>query len=94
MVNGTELRSSIDDFARVVLFLVRQGMEHREWSANRDAHQTAAILIGGVNQVIITWLLYRRPKNLAKAGAEMADRILNMLALELDSEEFDDLSKK
>lgn len=83
-VNETELRKSIDDFSRVVVFLVRQGMEEGEWSADRDPYETAALLVGGVNQLIITWLLYRRPRNLTKAGTEMAERLLAMLSLERD----------
>ena len=83
-VNETELKNSIDDFSRVVVFLVRQGMAEGEWSSDRDPYETAALLVGGVNQLIITWLLYRRPRNLTKAGTEMAERLLNMLALERD----------
>lgn len=90
LVNETELKKSIDDFSRVVVFLVRQGMQEGEWSLDRDPYETAALLVGGVNQLIITWLLYRRPRNLTKAGTEMADRLLAMLALERD---FDKLSK-
>lgn len=81
-VSDTELRHSVDDFARVVIFLIRQGIDEGEWAGDRDVHETAALLLGGVNQVIITWLLYRRPKNLTKAGVEIADRILTMLANE------------
>lgn len=85
-VNGTELNKSIDDFSRVVVFLIRQGMEEGEWSSDRDPYETAALLVGGVNQVIITWLLYRRPRNLTKAGTEMAERLLEMLTLERDAD--------
>ena len=78
-VGEAGLRHSIDDFSRVVVFLVRQGMAEGEWSPDRNAYETAALLVGGVNQVIITWLLYRRPRNLTKAGTEMAERLLDML---------------
>ena len=81
-VSETELRHSIDDFARVVVHLIRQGEAEGEWGAGHNAYETAAIVLGGVNQVIITWLLYRRPRNLTKAGTEIAERILAMLANE------------
>ena len=81
-VSDTELRHSVDDFARVVVFLIRQGVEEGEWSGDYAPYETAALLLGGVNQVIITWLLYRRPKNLTKAGTEIAERILRMLSTE------------
>ncbi|WP_068076711.1 TetR/AcrR family transcriptional regulator [Novosphingobium lentum] len=78
-VSESELRHSMDDFTRVVMFLVRQGVEEGVWSAGQSAYETAAMLVGSVNQVIITWLLYRRPRNLTKAGTEMTERLLTML---------------
>lgn len=81
-VEQSDLRHSIDDFSRVVLFLVQQGITEGEWTADRDPYETAALLTGAINQVIITWLLYRRPRNLTKASNEMAERLLDMLAAE------------
>lgn len=81
-VGTTDVRHSVDDFARVAVFLLRQGAAEGLWSAKHDAYQTAAILLGGVNQVIITWLLYRRPKNLTRAGTDVAERILRMIEAE------------
>jgi len=81
-VGESELRHSLDDFSRVALFLIRQGMAEGEWSADRDAYETAALLTGAINQVIITWLLYRKPRNLTKASSEMAERLLAMLKTE------------
>ncbi|MGK2910979.1 MAG: TetR/AcrR family transcriptional regulator [Sphingobium sp.] len=81
-VNETELRHSMNDFSRVIVFLVRQAMDEGSMSPDRDAYETAAMLVGSVNQVIITWLLYRRPRNLTRAGTEMAERLLSMLEIE------------
>lgn len=81
-VGESGLRHSIDDFSRVVVFLVRQGRAEGEWSADRDDYETAALLTGSINQVIITWLLYRRPRNLTKASSELAERLLDMLTNE------------
>jgi AcrR family transcriptional regulator len=87
-VEQSDLRHSIDDFSRVVLFLVKQGMAEGEWTADRDPYETAALLTGAINQVIITWLLYRRPRNLTKASNEMAERLLDMLAAEKPRKDF------
>ena len=81
-IGESELRDSIDDFSRVLLFLVHQGIDEGEWCANRDPYETAALLTGAINQVIITWLLYRRPRNLTKASNELAERLLDMLERE------------
>jgi AcrR family transcriptional regulator len=85
-VSETELRHSVDDFARVVLFLIKQGVDEGDFSPRRNAYETAALIMGGVNQVIITWLLYRRPKNLSRAGTEITERVLNMLSAERESD--------
>lgn len=39
-----------------------------------------AILNGSVNQIIITALLYRRPRNLSAAAASIVDRTMTLLA--------------
>ena len=85
-VETTELRHSVNDFARVVVFLVRQGVDEGIFAPHHDPYETAALLIGGVNQVIITWLLYRRPKNLTRAGSDVTERMLRLLALEQAAE--------
>lgn len=82
-VSETELRHTIDDFARVIVFLIRQGMDEGWISKTSDPYQTSALLLGGVNQLIITWLLYRRPRNLTKAGVDMVERLLVLLELEV-----------
>lgn len=81
-VSDTELRHSIDDFTRVLLFLVKEGVGEGWVTADRNPYETVALLIGGVNQLIITWLLYRKPKNLTRAGTEMAERLIAMLESE------------
>ncbi len=80
-INDTDLRHSIDDFSRVLVHLVNQGIAEGIWP-KRNPYQTAAILVGGLNQVIITWLLYRQPRNLTKAGSEIVERILLMMEAE------------
>lgn len=82
LVSETDLRLSIDDFSRVVIFLIEQGISEGIWPKGRNAYQSAAILVGALNQVIITWLLYRQPRNLTKAGNEIVERVLRMLETE------------
>ena len=82
LVTESEVSHSVGDYARILVFIIKQGMEDGDWSADADPYETAAILIGGVNQVIITWLLYRRPKNLTKGGMSIAERTLSMLKAE------------
>ena len=81
-VSETEQRHAINDYVRVIVFLVRQGMREGWVRPDRNAYETGAILLGGINQTIITWLLYRKPRNLTKAGTEMADRLMSMIDME------------
>lgn len=84
LVSETELRHSVDDFARIALYLINKGVKQGEFPPGHSPYETASLLLGAVNQVIITWLLYRRPRNLTKASAEITERVLNMIAQEKD----------
>lgn len=82
LVSETELRHSVNDFARIVLFLIDEGVRQGEFPEGKNTYETASILLGAVNQVIITWLLYRRPRNLTKASIDITERVLNMIGNE------------
>ncbi|WCP14839.1 Fatty acid metabolism regulator protein [Sphingobium sp. AntQ-1] len=81
-VTDTDLRHSINDFTRVLLFLVNDAIAEGWIARDRNLYETVALLTGGINQIIITWLLYRKPRNLTKAGTEMAERLITMLEIE------------
>lgn len=81
-VSETELQFTIDDFAKVVQYLVEAGKSEGWVDPARNKFDTAAIIIGGSNQLIITWLLYRKPRNLTKAGSDIATRVIQLLELE------------
>lgn len=81
-VGETGLQANIDDFTRIIRHLVEQGTQEGWISPARNKYETAALIVGSINQTIITWLLYRKPKNLTKAGTEMAERIIQMLEIE------------
>ncbi|MGE0502038.1 MAG: TetR/AcrR family transcriptional regulator [Rhizobiaceae bacterium] len=79
LVSETAVRHSINDYVRVIVYLIRQGEMRGEWPAGPDPYETAAILNGSVNQVIITWLLYRKPRDLMKAIVSIVDRTMSAL---------------
>jgi AcrR family transcriptional regulator len=78
MVGESSVRHSIDNYARVIIRLLRDGKRDGEWSCN-DVYQAAAILNGSVNQVLTTWLLYRKPRDLMKAISAMIDQVMGLL---------------
>ncbi|MBI1775138.1 MAG: TetR/AcrR family transcriptional regulator [Proteobacteria bacterium] len=79
MIGQTPVRKALDDYVRVIVYLLRQGAAGGEWQAERNPYEMAAILTGSVNQVIITWLLYRKPSNLMKAVDSMIERVMTLL---------------
>ncbi len=76
LVGESPARQSLDDYGRFVVDLVRKGAATGEWSAKPDPYETASILIGSHNQVVITWLLYRKPHDVMRAVGSMLDRLL------------------
>ena len=79
LVTESSLRHGFDDYVHIVLYLIRQGEIDGEWPAGPNPYETAAILNGSVNQIIITSLLYRRPRNLSTAAASIVDRAMTVL---------------
>jgi AcrR family transcriptional regulator len=79
LVSETPVRHGIDDFARVIVHLIREGEADGEWTTGPDPYETAAILIGSVNQIIIVWLIYRQPRDLMKAITSVIERSFLLL---------------
>ena len=79
LVSESSVRESIDDYVRIIVHLIRQGEADGEWKSGPNVYETAAILNGSVNQIIITWLLYRQPRDLMKATSSVVDRTMSLL---------------
>jgi AcrR family transcriptional regulator len=79
LVSETPVRHTINDYVRMIVFLIRQGEADGEWPVGPDPYETATILNGSVNQTIITWLLYRKPRDLMKATSSLIDRTMTIL---------------
>jgi AcrR family transcriptional regulator len=79
LVSETPVRHSIDDYVRVIVHLIRGGEATGEWAAGPDPYETAAILNGSVNQVIIVWLIYRKPRDLMNAITSVIERTFLLL---------------
>jgi len=79
LITASPVRHSVDDYARVIVKLIEAGEAAGEWAAGPNHYETAAILNGSVNQVIIVWLLYRKPRDLMKAIGSIVDRTMSLL---------------
>lgn len=82
LVKEARVRECLDDFARIVIALIRDGGARGEWPVDRNPYQTATILIGSTSQLIITWLLYRQPRDLMRATTQLIDRLTPLLGME------------
>jgi AcrR family transcriptional regulator len=78
LITESPLRGYLDDYVRIIVFLIRLGAALGEWSPEENPYELAAIFNGSVNQIIITALLYRRPHNLAKATESIVDRTMSL----------------
>ena len=79
MVSDSPVRACLDDYMRALVKLIQLGETTGEWPAGPDHYETAAILNASINQLIITWLLYRKPGNLMNAAQSMIDRTMTLL---------------
>ena len=79
LISESSLSGCLNDYVRVIIALIRQGAQLGEWAPESNPYEIAAILNGSVNQVIITALLYRKPRDLSKAAAAIVDRTMTLL---------------
>jgi AcrR family transcriptional regulator len=79
IVKESPVQSGLNDFVRVFVHLLQQGEARDEWTKGRNHYEMAAILTGSMNQIIITWALFRRPRNLTKAAASMANQLMALV---------------
>jgi AcrR family transcriptional regulator len=80
-VQDSPVLPGLNDYVRVIIYLLRQGEAHGEWPDGPNHYETAALLTGAINQTIITWALFRQPRDLTKAAASMAGRVMGLLKL-------------
>jgi AcrR family transcriptional regulator len=79
LVEDSILRHCLDDYTHIILYLIEEGEVKGEWPVSGDRYETAAILSGSLNQIIITRALYGRPKNLSRAAQSMLLRTMTLL---------------
>ncbi|NNM74129.1 TetR/AcrR family transcriptional regulator [Enterovirga aerilata] len=79
LVLEARVRKGLDEYANFIVDLIRAGERAGEWEAGPDPYQTATILVGSINQLIITWLMYRRPRNISRGAESLVDRLLSSL---------------
>jgi AcrR family transcriptional regulator len=85
LIKESPVRDVIDDYARIVLGLIEEGAKAGEWPHDDNPYQTATILVGSVNQLIITWLIYRRPRDVSRAAMPLIERMLTLLTHPLEN---------
>jgi len=79
LVKDSRVRHVLDDYARIVVSLIDEGARGGEWPRQQDHFQIATIFTGSISQLIITWLLYRKPRDLVGAARPMIARMMSLL---------------
>jgi AcrR family transcriptional regulator len=79
LIEEARVRQALDDFGRIIVEMIREGGRVGEWDAAIDPYRMATILMGSVTHMIITWLLYRRPRKLAEEASAMIEQLLVLL---------------
>lgn len=79
LIEETNVGRCIDDYSRVIHYLIHEGEKRGEWPTAENPYELTAILIGSVNQIIITRALYLKPRHIMKAAESMLPKLLNML---------------
>jgi len=79
LIEKTRVKVSLDDYGRILLALIGDGERSGEWPPDLQQYQTVTIFIGSISQLIITWLLYKKPLDLMKATGPLVDRLLSIL---------------
>jgi AcrR family transcriptional regulator len=69
----------LDAYSLILIGLIREGADKGEWPSDPNPYQTTAILTGGISHLIITWLLYRKPRDAVRAAGPMIDRMMLLL---------------
>lgn len=83
LVKDSPARESLDAYANILVGMIRDGAAQGEWAVGPDPYETAAILIGSHNHVVITWLLYRRPRDIMRAIGPLLDRLIGAILPEV-----------
>lgn len=79
MVEKADVRRSLDDYSRILLELIHEGEAAAEWPVDPLPYQSATIFAGSITQHIVTWLLYRNPRDIMKATGPLANRLISLL---------------
>lgn len=79
LVAEARVRTGLDEYASIIVELLAAGEATGEWAAGLNRYEMATILVGSTNQLIITWLMYRRPRDINRAAVSLIERLLGAL---------------
>ena len=79
LIEEARVRQVLDDFGRIIVEMIREGGRLGEWDSGIDPYQMSTILMGSVTHMMITWLLYRRPRKLTEEANAMIEQLLVLL---------------
>lgn len=76
LVSESAVAEAIDDYALRFVRLFREGQRADEFRADLDPYLLTDIFLGAMCQIVATWLLYGRPRNLGAAVGPLVEHLL------------------
>jgi AcrR family transcriptional regulator len=73
----TEAYQRVREGARVILRVIREGIESGEFKPETDAYLVRSVIIGTIEHIVIRWLLLERGENLLEAVDPLTDLIID-----------------
>lgn len=80
-----KFRSILDDYARVIVYLVQDGAARSEWTSPVNVQLIVSIVVGSMHHLIVNWLIHREPRNIAREGKKMIDLLIDRLLVQASS---------
>lgn len=78
-VEQSEIKDLFDDYARICIYIMEMGEKRGEWPKGQNYYELASVFIGALNQIIVTWALTRKPRDLSRSAAKMITRMMTLL---------------
>ena len=73
----TEAYQRVREGARVILRVIKEGIESGEFKPGTDPYLVRSVIIGTIEHIVIRWLLLERGENLLDAVDPLTDLIID-----------------
>lgn len=76
LVAEARVRKGLDEYSSIIVELLGSGKSTWQSTAGFNRYELATTFVGSTNQMIITWLMYGRPRDINTAATSLIDKLL------------------